>query len=229
MRSNIFIYIILCSTVFSQAMYLNKSKGSAFAVTGKYHEGAIRGKDFRSCHDYGIGFSSVIDGQHELGISSRKNNIDNSTWKGFSSYYNYFIKPSSPVKYFFGTLFSRFKHNNDIIEETEFKFGLYGDIKGSKSTGLSYYPFFYIGRSKELYNFLDSSLDERNSYEISAVGLSLMFKDTKTTGIGIEPVYINMTYKDGDRDCINYKCDYKYYGVTIYLFENNTYRRKRSS
>ena len=200
MKSNIFIYIILCSTIFSQAMYLNKSKGTAFSVTSKYYQGAIRGATKGTtvptgCHDYGIGFSSVIDGQHELGISSRKNNIDNRTWKGFSSHYNYFIKPSSSVKYFFGTLFSRFKNSGDFVEETEFKFGLYGDIKGSKSSGLSYYPFFYIGRSKELYNFADNSLDEKNSYEISAVGLSLMFKDTKTTGIGIEPVYINMTYK----------------------------------
>ena len=226
MKNNIYIFIILLGFVFSQAMYLDKSQGTAFAVITKYYDGLIS-KTHSGSHDYRIGFASVINGQHELGLTSRKNNINNNTWKGFNSYYNYFIKPSSPVKYFFGTSFSRFKHNNEVIEESELKFGLYGDIKGTKSTGLSYYPFFYIGTEKNISNFEDDG-QERNTYEISAIGLSFMFKDSKTTGIGVEPIYINMTYKDGDRNCNVDLCDYKYYGVTIYLWENNTYRRKKS-
>ena len=227
MKKNILIIITLLSFLSSQSMYLGNSKKNAYAVLSLYNEG--ENKSFtgsveqNSYHEYGIGFTSVINGNHELSLFSRKNNIDNRTWEGFSGIYNFYLKPKSPVKYFFGTAFSRIENKNDNVDEYELKFGLYGDIKGAKSTGLSYYPFFQIGKQREITNQLN--VDETNSYTTASAGISFMFQDSKTTGIGIEPSYTRVMFDKGDKDCSNIDCDYYYIGLKIYLWEYGSFRK----
>ena len=229
MKKNILILIItLLSFLYSQSMYLGNSKKNAYAVLSLYSEG--ENKSFtdsvvqNSYHEYGIGFTSVINGNHELSFLSRKNNIDNRTWEGFSGIYNFYLKPKSPVKYFFGTAFSRIENKNDNIDEYELKFGLYGDVKGAKSTGLSYYPFFQIGKQREIINF--ESVDDANFYTTASAGISFMFQDSKTTGIGIEPSYTKIMFDKGDKDCSNIDCDYYYIGLKIYLWEYGSFRKQ---
>ena len=229
MKKYIVIIIVLLSFLCSQSMYLGNSKKNAYSVFSFYNEG--ENKTFspsentqNSYHEYGIGFSSVLDGNHEMSVLSRKNNIDGKTWEGFVGAYNFHLKPKSPVKYLFGSSFSRITNNNDSVDEYCFKLGLYGDIKGSKKTGLSFYPFLQIGQQKEIVNF-ESSDDLSNSYNTATIGVSLMFQDSKTTGIGIEPSYSRVMFNKGDKDCSSIDCDYYYIGLNIYLWEHGTFKK----
>tara|TARA_Y100000590_G_C15618626_1_gene976716 strand:- start:495 stop:1190 length:696 start_codon:yes stop_codon:yes gene_type:complete len=230
MKKNALILIIFLSSLMSQSMYLGNTKRNAYSVYSFYNEG--ENKTFTSSvsaqnsyHEYGIGFSSVLNGNHEMSILSRKNNIDAKTWEGFIGSYNFHLKPKSPVKYFFGTSFSRIENKNDSVDEYCLKFGLYGDIKGSKKTGLSFYPFLQLGQQKEIINF-ESSDDLSNYYNTATIGVSLMFQDSKTTGIGIEPSYSRVMFDEGDKDCSLIDCDYYYIALNIYLWEYGTFKQR---
>ena len=230
MRILISIFL-LKSFLLSQAMYVDNNR-NVYSVNSYYFEGENKSWDYlnqnsqNSFHEYGIGFSSVLNGRHEISIYSRKNNIDFRTWQGFISKYDFHIKPKSPVKYLFGTSFSRLKNKNDNLDEYSLIFGLYGDIKGSKSTGLAYYPFLNIGKQREILNF-DNSDDNSTSYDIATLGVSFMFKDSKNTGVGIEPSYSRITYDKGDVPCSSKDCDYYFISLKIYLWEYGSYKPRK--
>ena len=228
MYRKLFIFMLV-SLLSSQSMYLGNTKKNVYSINSFYLEGenktfSANSNNQNSYHEYGIGFSSVLDGNHEIAIFSRKNNIDNKTWKGFMGLYNFHLKPKTVIKYLFGTSFSRLENKDDNIDEYSLKFGLYGEITGSKSTGLSYYPFFTIGKKREIVN-IDNTIDLSNFYNMATLGVSFMFKDSNNTGIGIEPSYSRVMFDEGDKDCTTIDCDYYYMCLNIYLWEYGTYRR----